>query len=171
MAEIDIYYQGFAGKISCEDSPAAIKAMVAQLKAAGIEPLRRGFGGKPGQPGGQRPAPPAPVWDLQGRACCPDHPDSPLVPREKLGGKLACMHRDGEVWCRYAIAPEAVTWPTGRPASPLAAEQRFWAKYGAQLGVYRWNDLAGRLPGRRRPLTVEDWIAVAEQVRDQLAAA
>lgn len=167
MAEIEIYYQGYPARITCDDTPEAIKAMVAKLKAAGIEPQRRS-GGKPGE----RPTPAAPVWDLQGRACCPQHADSPLVSREKLGGKLACMHKDGETWCRYTIAPDAITWPTGRPASPAAAEQRFWAKYGPATSCYRWGDLAARYGLQRRPpASVDEWIAAAERVRDMLAAA
>ena len=57
------------------------------------------------------------------------------------------------------------------PATPQEAEQRFYARYGSQ-GVATWSGvqtLLGR--NRPRPQSVEDWVALAEDVRERLSAA
>lgn len=51
--------------------------------------------------------------------------------------------------------------PTAAPANATEAEQRFWARYGADLGA---------LDGTK-PQTVAAWIAVAERVRALLCPA
>jgi hypothetical protein len=57
------------------------------------------------------------------------------------------------------------------PATPEEAESRFFARYGPS-GVATWSgvqQILGR--NRPRPQTVEDWIALAEDVRERLSAA
>ena len=56
------------------------------------------------------------------------------------------------------------------PTTPEEAESRFYARYGSQ-GVATWSGvqtLLGR--NRPRPASVQDWIALAEDVREKLSA-
>lgn len=60
------------------------------------------------------------------------------------------------------------TAPSGPPRDAAEAEQRFFARYGDVVGGKSWQAvqryLGHLLP---RPTSVEEWIAVAEQVRDR----
>ena len=63
-------------------------------------------------------------------------------------------------------APVAST--AGPPQTPEDAEQRFFARYGEQIGGTDWSAvkhyLNTHLP---KPRTVDRWLKVAEQVRDR----
>jgi hypothetical protein len=70
-----------------------------------------------------------------------------------------------------APAEPATPAPAGHPAPPrdaTEAEQRFFARYGDVVGGKSWQAvqryLGHLLP---RPTNVEEWISVAEQVRDR----
>jgi hypothetical protein len=58
--------------------------------------------------------------------------------------------------------------PRGPPRDATVAEQRFYARYGEVVGGRSWQSvqryLGHLLP---RPTSVEEWIAVAEEVRDR----
>jgi hypothetical protein len=58
--------------------------------------------------------------------------------------------------------------PSGPPRDAAEAEQRFYARYGEVVGGRSWQSvqryLGHLLP---RPTSVEEWIAVAEEVRDR----
>jgi hypothetical protein len=57
------------------------------------------------------------------------------------------------------------------PATTQEAESRFYARYGPS-GVATWSgvqQILGR--NRPRPQSVEDWVALAEDVRERLSAA
>lgn len=67
-------------------------------------------------------------------------------------------------------APEAEPQPhSGPPRDADEAEQRFFARYGEIVGDTNWQSvqryLGHLIP---RPTSVEEWIAVAEQVRDRV---
>lgn len=57
---------------------------------------------------------------------------------------------------------------TTAPASAAEAEQRFFARYGAKAGS-NWASVQGFLgTNASKPTTVQEWIAIAEQVRDAI---
>ena len=66
---------------------------------------------------------------------------------------------------RNTVQPEA---PKGPPKTTSEAEERFYARYGAQIGGTNWQAvqryLGHLLP---KPASIEEWIAVAEEVRDR----
>lgn len=77
-------------------------------------------------------------------------------------------------------APEVETPPAETPANPPAtpaanpprdaeeAERRFFARYGEIVGGESWKAVQRYLGNLQpRPTTVEDWIAVAETVRER----
>lgn len=65
-------------------------------------------------------------------------------------------------------APPAPAAHAGPPRDAAEAEQRFYARYGEVIGGTSWQAvqryLGHLLP---RPTSVEEWIAVAEEVRDR----
>lgn len=65
-------------------------------------------------------------------------------------------------------APAPAAGHSGPPRDAAEAEQRFYARYGDVVGGKSWQAvqryLGNLLP---RPTNVEEWIAVAEQVRDR----
>lgn len=65
-------------------------------------------------------------------------------------------------------APAEPAAPGGPPRDASEAEQRFYARYGETVGGSTWQAvqryLGHLLP---RPTSVEEWIAVAEEVRDR----
>jgi hypothetical protein len=67
-----------------------------------------------------------------------------------------------------ASAASAATAPSGPPRDASEAEQRFYARYAEVVGGRSWQSvqrfLGHLLP---RPTSVEEWIAVAEEVRDR----
>jgi hypothetical protein len=67
-----------------------------------------------------------------------------------------------------AEAPAGQSAHSGPPRDATEAEQRFYARYGEVVGGRSWQSvqryLGHLLP---RPTSVEEWIAVAEEVRDR----
>lgn len=58
---------------------------------------------------------------------------------------------------------------TTAPMTPVEAERRFFTKYGENTGT-TWAAVQGFLgTPAPKPTTVQGWIALAEQVRDQVA--
>lgn len=58
------------------------------------------------------------------------------------------------------------------PKDPVEAERRFFARYADIIGGEEWNDVQRYLGSLQpRPTTVEEWIAVAEAVRDRARVA
>jgi hypothetical protein len=54
------------------------------------------------------------------------------------------------------------------PKDPAEAERRFFARYGDIIGGEEWNDVQRYLGSLQpRPTSVEEWISVAEAVRDR----
>jgi predicted kinase len=78
-----------------------------------------------------------------------------------------------------AAMPETTVTPTPLPASPAnaptplprdayEAEQRFYARYGDTIGGTTWLAVQSFLNSRApKPVTIEGWIKVGEQVRDR----
>lgn len=168
-----------------DPDPRVLATLVRSARAAGFQgqPLRSAWsGGKAGRPVG-----PQPSVDAQGRLCCP-YDGGILRQKEALGGKWACdarnpahAHVNERGYCRYFIAPEDVTVsapalagpaPNGPPATADEAASRFWRKYGPVVGGAHWGAvqrfLGELLP---KPTTIEEWVAVANEVRDRQAAA
>lgn len=76
---------------------------------------------------------------------------------------------------RNTPADPATTTTSGGyvpPATPAEAEQRFFARYGDVVGGRSWQAvqryLGHLLP---RPASVEEWVSVAEEVRDRMREA
>ena len=65
-------------------------------------------------------------------------------------------------------APPPASGPAQPPRDAAEAEQRFFARYGKVVGGNTWT-LVQRYLGNSqpKPSTVEDWISVAEAVRDR----
>ncbi|NTU84620.1 MAG: AAA family ATPase [Chloroflexales bacterium] len=87
---------------------------------------------------------------------------------EKTKAERAKAEREGRA---EVVAPEPAPEPSaqsGPPRDPAEAEQRFYARYSEVVGGSTWQSvqryLGHLLP---RPTSVEEWIAVAEQVRDR----
>ncbi len=54
------------------------------------------------------------------------------------------------------------------PRDAAEAERRFFARYGDIIGGTEWNDVQRYLGSLQpRPTTIDDWIAIAEAVRDR----
>lgn len=91
--------------------------------------------------------------------------------REKLSEKREATQGQEQRLEVEQAAAETVTataGASGPPRDSAEAEQRFFARYSDVVGGKSWQSvqryLGHLLP---RPTTVEEWIAVAEQVRDR----
>lgn len=104
------------------------------------------------------------------------YPDMATAVKPRRGTKAnantdAVDQEDGDTAASAdpADAPAAVT-PTmpNPPRDAAEAERRFFARYGDTIGGEDWKAVQRYLGSLRpRPVTVEDWIAVAEAVRDR----
>lgn len=150
---IDLSIDGYpvtwdpAGGLTIQELIAAVKA----AKAAGAQPRRRDFGGKP-FPGRRIEAP---SWDAQGRPCCPQHGGA-LRFRDKVGdsGKYLCQHEgaDGKFDCRYGL--------TEAELAPFAAARFFdWAK---RYGVTSWAEAQRAGVALAEPTTLAEWRQAAQ---------
>ncbi|MCG8348217.1 MAG: hypothetical protein MI924_10615, partial [Chloroflexales bacterium] len=75
---------------------------------------------------------------------------------------------DAEAMVSQSSEPSGRTHASNPPKDATEAERRFYARYGEIVGGSDWKAVQRYLGSLRpRPSTVEDWIAVAEEVRSR----
>jgi hypothetical protein len=93
--------------------------------------------------------------------------------QQSLRQELAAAQARAQEQRRLAEVTDGAPTPAGSapPATAAEAEQRFYARYGQQIGGDTWaaveSFLARRLP---KPTTIDEWFAVAAAVRDHARA-
>lgn len=101
----------------------------------------------------------------------PDLAEKPEKARAEKGKPAQAPAGEADAQPVHEAPPEPATEAaphSGPPRDPAEAEQRFYARYGEVIGGSSWQAvqryLGHLLP---RPASVEEWIAVAEEVRDR----
>lgn len=95
------------------------------------------------------PPPPQPIFDDEGRACCPVH-RTPL-PAAKNGNGYKCHERDGNDWCSFWWKGEGYIEPAGgskKDDTATGVPEREYAERppAGQLPLYRLADLRNLPP-------------------------